>query len=80
MLSEDYCECPRCRYKKATTRSGSMGWLQFVGCPKCGFVEINSPYPEHNTKNTKKMILKTLRTENLRILKLTDFMGDKKWK
>jgi len=77
MLIEDYCECPKCGYKKAVTRYGSINYLLFTACPKCEFIQIDSPYPEHNTMKTKKMIFKNVRKQYLYIEKLTKFFGDK---
>jgi len=54
MLTETIAICPKCKSGKAFQRYGSEGNFTFIACPLCGFVEIDSRFPEHNTKKSKK--------------------------
>ena len=37
MLTEEYIECPECKFDKAFHHYGSMGYTAFIACPKCHF-------------------------------------------
>jgi len=58
MLTETIAICPKCKSGKAFRRYGSEGYFTFIACPLCGLIEIDSRFPEHNTKKSKITALK----------------------
>jgi ribosomal protein L37AE/L43A len=72
MQSEDYENCPKCKYKMAILRTGSQGWLQFHACPRCDYVEIISlgMNPDSEAEEIKKDILETVKKEDQRMIHL----------